>query len=212
MTVDGGTRGLWRTPEGVWKAPLKLLGRTAYDLDAASDWGADVTVPAARRLVPADDALANRWFAAPLPAGAALRDCPLVWLNPPFGSNWGGKRAWVGAARRHAQEGAIVAFYCPAYGDTWADRLEAEALTTIRVGGGRVRHVPPSGVKASSPGPAAHRIWMLGPHHIHADWPYRARLVWDHRSEQWIRPAHAAPWFPARSRPGRNTAGERSEE
>ena len=193
----GGVRGLWRTPRGVWLAPLTLLGRTTYDLDAASDNGPDITVPSTRRLIPADDALVNAWFSEPIAMDTPLLVRPLVWLNPPFGKGWGGKREWVAAARDHALNGALVAFYCPAYGDRWADDLEAEALTTIRMGGGRVRHVPPQGVLPSSPGPVAHRIWLLGPPHLRANWDLHARLVWNHRLEGWIRPLMAPPWYPA---------------
>jgi hypothetical protein len=199
-TSKGGEKG----PQGLWRAPAclpvsvtHLLGRTTYDLDAASDWGPDISVRALRRLVPADDALNNPWFREPLDPLAPVTRLPLVWLNPPFGRGWGGKKAWVEVAQRHAVAGALVAFYCPAYGDTWADPLEAEALTTIRMGGGRVRHIPPPGVSPSSPGPVAHRIWLLGPQQLRARWPYQSRLVWNHRTETWIRPPLAPPWFPA---------------
>jgi len=207
---ERGPRGLWRTPRGVWPAPLALLGRTIYDLDAASDDGPDISVPALRRLRPADDALTNPWFGEGLDHAAPVSRRPVVWLNPPFGRGWGGKEVWVEAAQRHALAGALVAFYCPAYGDVWADGLEADALTTIRMGGGRVRHLPPPGVSSSSPGPAAHRIWLLGHPRLREIWPYQTRLVWNHRAESWLRPSMAPPWFPALGAPPRENPRSRS--
>ena len=82
-----------------------------------------------------------------------------------------------------AGRGWVVAFYCPAYGDRWADLLEARARTTIRLGGGRVHHVPPPGTPAGSPLATEHRIWILS---SAAEWPYPARTVWDWRRERWI--------------------------
>jgi len=154
-----------------------LLGRLRYELDAAADEGPGITVPASRRLCPPDDDGLAEW-----PSVETNR--PLAWLNPPFSSSYGGKAAWSTHALAQAARGWLVAFYCPVYGDTWADVLEARAVTTIRIGGGRVRHVPPPGVKAETPMQTAHRIWLLGPERWRETLP--ARLVWNWKSEAWI--------------------------
>ena len=178
----------WRTPAGVWRAPLRLLGREAYDLDAASEDAADITVATRRRLTPAQNALTCQWFPAEQGMSGPASKRPLVWLNPPFGAVMGSLKSWSQTARAWATRGAVVAFYAPVFGDRWGDELEAAALTTIRVGGGRVRHLPPSGLQASSPQQHAHRIWMLGSADLASTWPYAPRAVWDWRREVFTAP------------------------
>jgi hypothetical protein len=163
-------RDLWRTPSGVWLAPLRLCDLPYYDVDAASDFDAGVTVPCINRITQEMDAFKVMWGS---PGDT-------IWLNPPFSKDGGGKVAWVERALYMAAKGRNIAFYAPVYGDRYADILEAKCTGTIRIGGGRVRHVPPEGVKASSPPQHAHRIWLLGP-----DWP-RCREVWDWKQEKWI--------------------------
>ncbi len=177
-TVPG--RDEWRTPRGVWRAPLALLGAERYELDAATDNGPGVTVPAARIYTLETDGLRSPWAGLGMPPPAKL---PIVWINPPFSAAGGGKLAWATKALAEADNGWIVAFYCPAYGDRWADLLEARARTTIRLGGGRVHHVPSPGVPAGSPLATEHRIWLLAA----GTWDHPARLVWDWRREVWIR-------------------------
>ena len=157
-----------RTPPGVWWAPLRLVGEPAYDLDAATDDLGGVTVPAATGLT--ESGLDVSWG----------RPRDLVWCNPPFSRAGGGKLAWAKKAIIEADHGVMVAFYCPVYGDRYADLLEAAAMGTIRIGGGRVRHVAPPGITYSTPMQTAHRIWLLG-----RGWP-SVRLVWDWKEERWI--------------------------
>lgn len=176
-------RDLWRTPAGVWKAPLALLRRDRFDLDAAADDYGGITTPADDHIVfPERDGLLP-W---PRPARSRHLVPWLCWLNPPFSQACGGKAAWSEHAMAQAAAGWLVAFYCPVYGDTWADVLEATALTTVRIGGGRVHHPPPPGLDSTSPMQTAHRIWVLGPDEYRSIWPHPARMVWDWKRETWI--------------------------
>jgi hypothetical protein len=134
-------------------------------------------------LTPSEDALTCSWFSSP-----ELAAYPLVWLNPPFGIVMGGLKEWSKTALTWASQGALVAFYGPVFGDLWCDELEAVALTTIRVGGGRVKHPPPPGLKASSPQQHAHRIWLLGSEDMVSSWDHPPRMVWDWRREVFIGP------------------------
>lgn len=167
-------RDRWATPEWVARAPLALLGRDGYDLDAAAEVGATFSE---HFITAQENALVVSW----LPRthcrgkGRGLDGLPLVWLNPPFSKGAGGKARWAARAREQAETGMLVALYLPVYGDEIPASLDGEALTRIGLVG-RVAHLPPPGIAPSTPAQHQHAIWILGPQGI--EWPYPGSLAW----------------------------------
>jgi hypothetical protein len=166
-------RDRWGTPGWVAQAPLVLLGRFGFDLDAAAEPGAAFAV---RFIDARDDALVTSWRDRACPRqGKGLDGLPLVWLNPPFSKAAGGKARWAARAREQAETGMLVCVYLPAYGDETPAALDGEALTRIGLVG-RVAHLPPPGIAPSTPAQHQHAIWILGPEGI--EWPYPGSLAW----------------------------------
>ncbi len=172
-------RDRWATPEWVVEAPLHLLGRPSYDLDAAAEVGATYSD---HFITAQEDALVVAWLPRARPRqGKGLDGLPLVWLNCPFSKGSGGKALWVARAREQAETGLLVCVYLPVYGDEAPAALDGEALTRIGLVG-RVAHLPPPGIAPSTPAQHQHAIWILGPGGL--EWVYPGSLAWSR--EGWV--------------------------
>ena len=161
-------RDCWRTDPRVLRAPLMLLGRERFDLDAASEPG----------LNPLADHCITREMDAHRTVWGRAGD--LVWCNPPFSGDGGGKVAWSRLAWTWAQRGRVVCLLLPVWGDRYAAQLDAVCSVRISLTP-RVRFLPPPGVQATSPNQTPHAIWVLG-------WRGADRLsvAWDWECQRWV--------------------------
>lgn len=117
-------RDFWRTPEGVYAGLSDLYG--PFDLDAAAAGPEDALAP--RWLTPEDDALIADWVAAAMVTGRP----PRIWNNPPYSKRAGGIMAWIRAAIRARDAGALVVQLVQAANATaWAKLAKAEAAVRI---------------------------------------------------------------------------------
>ena len=182
-------RDRWRTPAGVWRAPMVLLGRDRYDLDAAAEPDAHV---ADHYITAEQNALTTPW--GPRIPGwheqlvdREVEALPLCWLNFPFSADAGGKGVWADRAAEQADTGLCVAFYGPLYADYACAEVPVRGPCCILIAG-RVRHIAPPGVKASTPAQHPHAITLLMPPAAREDWRRRhldQLLVWDHKAQAW---------------------------
>ena len=127
----------WYTPARVFEA----LG-TTFDLDVAAPPEGPLHVPAARWV--SESSLHARWEG-------------YVWMNPPFGGR-NGLRPWLGKFFDH---GSGIALTPDRTSAPWwreaADRADAALFVT-----GKLRFIPPSGIKASVPAQGT-TLWAAGP-------------------------------------------------
>jgi len=178
-------RNDWMTPAGVLAGALDFLGIERFDLDLAgpAEPGPGYCVPCDHIIDEDIDALSFDW-----PAGKH-------WQNFPFGGERGHKDRWADYAIAQVEKNPalVVAFYGPYYGDAWCGRLDAASRGLSWGNFPRVHHLPPLGLKASSPQQHAHKTWILAGAAARERLPKTVPGAWDWREQAWITPPTESP-------------------
>lgn len=186
----------WATPPSVWRGVLYLFGRKEFDLDAFSEYDEHVSVPSHYRYTKEDDALSHPWFHSLNPKEN------ITWVQPPFSRNGlkyrghKGKMAAVVKAYEQAHLGCICCVYLPvtepgrSSQGSWVATLDLLSVHRVYFVG-RVEHVAPEGLTASSPGPAPHACWILAPSLFSAPNAWRHKTHWAVDEQRWLTPFDA---------------------